>query len=52
VIVLSNVPLDLTVDRLATWRKAVPGRLTVAAARLDGVLPLAPAWLAERFPDL
>ena len=30
----------------------MPDRLTVAAARLDGVLPLAPAWLAERFPDL
>ena len=43
VIVLSNVPLDLTVDRLVTWNEIMPDRLTVAAARLDGVLPLAPA---------
>ncbi|HEX8373585.1 MAG TPA: hypothetical protein VF606_00210, partial [Geminicoccaceae bacterium] len=52
VLVLSNLPLDLAVDRLVTWRELVPKRLAVAAARLDGVLPLAPAWLAERFPDL
>jgi hypothetical protein len=30
----------------------MPSRLEVAAARLDGVLPLSPAWLAKRFPDL
>lgn len=52
VFLLSNVVVDLTVDRLVPWRGLVPGRLAVAAARLDGVLPLAPAWLAERFPDL
>jgi hypothetical protein len=52
VILLSNLVVDVTVDRLVTWRELMPDRLTVAAARLGGVLPLAPAWLAERFPDL
>ena len=52
VILLSNVVVDATVDRLVRWNELMPDRLTVAAARLDGVLPLAPAWLAERFPDL
>ena len=51
-ILLSNVVVDVTVDRLVTWNELMPDRLTVAAARLDGVLPLAPAWLAGRFPDL
>lgn len=52
VVLLSNLVVDLTVDRLVAWRGLVPDRLTVAAARLGGVLPLAPAWLAGRFPDL
>jgi hypothetical protein len=50
--VLSNVVLDVTVDRLVTWNEIVPDRLEVATARLDGVLPLAAGLLAERFPDL
>jgi hypothetical protein len=52
VILLSNVVVDATVDRLVTWRELIPNRLTVAAARLGGVLPLAPAWLAARYPNL
>ena len=52
VILLSNVVLDIAVDRLVTWRGLMPVRLAVAAARLDGVLPLAPRWLTARFPDL
>ena len=52
VLLLSNVVLDVTVDRLVTWNELIPDRFTVAAARFDGVLPLAPAWLAERCPDL
>jgi hypothetical protein len=52
VILLSNVVVDVTVDRLARWNELVPDRLAVAAARRDGVLPLVPAWLSERFPDL
>jgi hypothetical protein len=52
VFILSNVVLPVTVDRLVTWKELVPSRLEVAAARLDGVLPLAPARLAGRFPDL
>jgi hypothetical protein len=52
VILTSNLVVDVTVDRLVTWRELIPDRLTVAAARLDGVLPLAPAWLTESFSDL
>lgn len=52
VILLSNIPVDATVDRLVTWNEIVPDRLTFAAARLGGVLPLVPAWLAERSPEL
>jgi hypothetical protein len=52
VLVLSNPPLDLTVDVLSTWREQIPDSLTVAATRLDGVLPLVPSWLAARYPDL
>jgi hypothetical protein len=52
VLLLSNVVVDVTVDRLVGRRELVPDRLTVAAARLDGVLPLAPKWLAGRCGDL
>ena len=40
VFVLSNIVLPVTVDRLVNWRGLMPSRLDVAAARLDGVLPL------------
>jgi hypothetical protein len=53
VILLSNIPLDVDVDELRSWDEIVHGtRLERAWATLDGVMPLAPAWLSERFPDL
>jgi hypothetical protein len=53
VILLSNIPLDIDVDELRSWDEIVHGtRLERAWAALDGVLPLAPTWLAKRFPAL
>lgn len=51
VIVLSSVVLDLTVDRLTTWREIMPTRLERAAARGSAV-PLSASELARCFPDL
>jgi hypothetical protein len=51
VIVLSNVVLDLTVDRLTTWREIMPTRLEQAAARGLAV-PLSATELHRCFPDL
>jgi hypothetical protein len=51
VIVLSNLVLDLTVDRLVTWREIIPSRLEQAAARGPAV-PLSASELARCFPDL
>ena len=53
VIVLSNLPLDLEVDELLSFDDLCHGtRLEQAWRRLRGVMPLAPAWLAQTFPDL
>jgi hypothetical protein len=54
VYILSNVVLDIDVDELLTWDELMAGgtRLQQAWARLNGVMPLAPAWLAAAFPDL
>ena len=43
--------LDLTVDRLTTWREIMPSRLEQAAARGPAV-PLSASELARCFPDL
>jgi hypothetical protein len=48
VIVLSNVVLDLTVDRLTTWREIMPTRFERAAARGLAV-PLSPSELYRCF---
>lgn len=53
VLILTNVPIDITVDELVRWRDLVPSRIEVAMTRLRaGVLPLNPGWLADQFPDL
>jgi hypothetical protein len=54
VYILSNVPLDITVDHLVTWEEAITGgsRLERALDALDGILPLNSQVLAEHFPDL
>jgi hypothetical protein len=50
-IVMSNVPLDITVDRLVTWKEIIPCRIEQALARGQAI-PLSPAELARFFPDL
>jgi hypothetical protein len=52
--ILSNVVLDVDVDRLVTWDEMMNGggRLEQAWNTLQGVMPLAPAWLAAQFPQL
>ena len=54
VLVLSNVPLDIMVDNLVSWRDTVEGggRLQRALETLGDVLPLRADWLAGRFPEL
>ena len=54
VLVLCNVPLDIDVDRLVSWKELVIGgsRLQQAWVRGGGVLCASGAWLAERYPDL
>lgn len=55
VILLSNLPLNITVDRLASWQD-----ITAKGSRLDqawerqslGVVPLEKTWLAQNHPDL
>jgi hypothetical protein len=51
VIELSNVVLDLTVDRLTTWKEIMPSRLEQAAARGPAV-PLSATELHRCFPVL
>jgi hypothetical protein len=57
VYILCNIPLDIPVDELVTWRELVgDGRLARAleACEENGweALPLAPKKLSELFPDL
>ena len=53
VYVLSNLTLDIDVDDAVTWEELMHGsRLERAWDTLPGVMPLAPAWLATRFPHL
>jgi hypothetical protein len=51
VIILSNLVLDITVDRLATWNEIIPSRIEQALACRKAI-PLSPAELARCFPDL
>lgn len=54
VFLLSNVPLDIDVDRLVSWKELTEGgsRLQRAWLRGGGVLCLSRSWLVERYPDL
>jgi hypothetical protein len=57
VVILCNIPLDIPVDRLVTWRQlAGDSRLAAALAACEEngweALPLAAATLSELFPDL
>ncbi len=53
VIVVSNIPLGLEIDELVDLKSLLyRTRLDRAWEQLRGVLPLNPAWLSKRFPDL
>jgi hypothetical protein len=57
VFILCNIPLDILVDELVTWRELVgDGRLTDALAACEDkgwdALPLAPGELTRLFPEL
>ena len=52
VILLSNLPTGLIVDRLIRWDDLMPPRLAVAAARGNWVLPLSRSELTRLHPDL
>jgi hypothetical protein len=57
VIVLCNIPLDIPVDEVVTWRKLVgDGRLAEALEMCEengwDALPLAPRELTRLFPEL
>lgn len=54
VYLLSNVVLDLDVNQVVTWDEMMNGggRIEQAWNTLQGVMPLAPAWLAANFPLL
>lgn len=51
VILLTKLPLDVTVDEAVPWKELRPTRFAIAYAR-HGVLPLSASELARCFPDL
>lgn len=54
VFLLTNIPCDITIDRVVSWPELRAGgsRLERAFSRTGGVLPLSYAELARVFPDL
>ncbi len=50
VILMTNLPVDLTVDRFAPWRQLLPTRWWHTARALRGCLPLSPSELARLLP--
>jgi hypothetical protein len=50
----SNVPLNIDVDQIVNWDEMMHGggRIEQAWNQLEGVLPMAPDWLATKFPAL
>lgn len=54
VFILSNLPLDISVDQLVSWRDLINGgcRLDQALKRNGWALPLVPSCLARNWPDL
>ena len=54
VLILCNIPLDITVDQLQTWDRIRSGGTRIARAyqRSAGALPLVPSLLAKCYPDL
>ncbi len=54
VIILTEIPVDVTVDALVPYRALIQGGSPIdrAAAELGGILPGDPKFLWERFPEL
>ena len=52
VLVLCNIPLDLTIDRLTTWEAIMPSRWERTSDRLHGCVPISPSELARLAGDL
>ena len=52
VLLLTNLPTALPVDRLVTWDELMPSKLEQAIVAGQGVLPLSYAELARAHPDL
>jgi hypothetical protein len=52
VLLLTNLPTALPVDRFITWEKIMPGKLEQAVLRGHGVLPLSYSELARAHPSL
>jgi hypothetical protein len=52
VLLLTNLPTSLPVDRLTTWEGIMPCKMEQAILRGRGVLPLSYAELARVHPDL
>ena len=52
-VILCNIPLDITVDQLIRWKDLVAGGSSLAQVweRHSGVMPLNPAYLSEKYPD-
>lgn len=54
--ILSNLPLDLTIDQLVTWRElandGTPMERAFRQYKRRGVMPLSPQLLHHRHPDL
>lgn len=53
VVILTEIPVDITVDALVPYRDLVNGggKFDKAAAELEWVLPSDPKYLSERFPE-
>jgi hypothetical protein len=52
---LSNLPLDIDVDQLLSWKELIAGGSRIERAwqrQTHGVLPLNAEWLATNHPDL
>lgn len=54
VFLFSNLVLDITVDHLISWKELVAGttKLSEVWEQLDGVMPLTPDWLSEKFSTI
>ena len=52
VILMTNIVVDVTVDRLTSWRDLIPSRWQRTGDALRGCLPLSPSELARLLPEV